>query len=59
MVLDLWISENKVLGRRLEALRDKDVIITGPVVPVPKGSVITADADYTSGFRDFEIREAK
>lgn len=55
VVLDLWISENKVLGRRLEALRDKDVIITGPVVPVPKGSVITADTDYTSGFRDFEI----
>lgn len=59
VVLDLWISENKVLARRLEQLRDKDVIITGPVVPVPKGSVITADADYTSGFRDFEIREAK
>ncbi|MBK6693648.1 MAG: hypothetical protein IPG50_15790 [Myxococcales bacterium] len=59
VALDLWISENKVLARRLEQLRDKDVIITGPVVPVPKGSVITADADYTSGFRDFEIREAK
>lgn len=59
VALDLWISENKILVRQLEELRDKEVIVTGDVVRVPKGSTIGSDADDTKGFSDFAIRRAR
>jgi hypothetical protein len=55
VILDLWISENKVLVRRLEELRDQEVVVTGTVVRVPKGS---SAAEYTNGFTEFDIRAA-
>ena len=58
LVLDLWISEDKVLARRLEGLRGKQVIVSGNVVWVPKGPRVTSDADYTLGFTQFEITQA-
>ena len=58
LVLDLWISEDKGLVRRLEDLRGKQVIVSGNVVWVPKGSQVNSDADYTLGFAEFEIRQA-
>jgi hypothetical protein len=60
VVLDIWISEDKVLARELDDLRDKEVIVTGDIVRVPKASVvITSDADYTSGFTNLQVRRAK
>ena len=56
LVLDLWISEDKVLVRRLEDLRGKPVIVSGNVVWVPKGAQVASDADYTLGFAQFEIK---
>ena len=58
LVLDLWISEDKVLVRRLDGLRGKQVIVSGNVVWVPKGPRVTSDADYTLGFTQFEITQA-
>lgn len=55
VILDLWITENKILVRRLEELRDQEVVVTGTVVRVPKGS---SAAEYTNGFKDFDIRAA-
>lgn len=58
LVVDLRISEDKILVRRLDGLREKEVVVTGPLVWVPKGSSVTSDADYTLGLQDFEIDEA-
>ncbi len=58
LVLDLWISEDKTLVSRLHELLGKQVIVSGNVVWVPKGSQVSSDADYTLGFTQFEIRQA-
>ena len=58
VILDLWISENKILVRRLEELRDQEVVVTGTIVRVPRGSQVGSSADYTNGFTSFEIRAA-
>lgn len=58
-VLDLYISENKVLVRQLQELVGREVIITGEIVRVPKGAeAIRSEADYTLGFTEFDIRPA-
>ena len=54
-ILELWSPENKTLLRRLEELRDQEVVVTGAIVRVPKGS---SAAEYTNGFTEFEIRAA-
>lgn len=59
LVLDLWISENKILARQLAELQGKDVEVTGRMVWVPKGAQIQSDDDYTLGFQQFEIKNVE
>ena len=59
LVFDLWISENKVLVRQLEKLQDKQVVVTGKMVWVPKGAQVNSDDDFTLGFQQFGIKQVE